>query len=117
MVLKVEDGDLEAVWIKRNKQMAKNSKDPRLLQPLDQKEMQGEGMRCFQLYASGLVKLPTSIANAKDFKSSGAAFSRYLDRHPYWQSFQAEIKGLVPYSLRDGYSWRGGKYYDRSMSV
>ena len=117
MVLKVEDGDLTAGWVKRNRQMAKNPKEPRLLQPLDLKEMPGEGARCFQLYASGLVKLPTSISNAKDYKSCGAAFRQYLDRHPYWQSLQAEIKGLVPYSLRHGYAWRGAKYYDRSMPV
>jgi integrase len=56
------------------------------------------------------VKLPTSIANAKDFKSCGAAFRQYLDRHPFWQSLIAENKGLVPYSLRHGYAWRGAKY-------
>ena len=117
MVLKVDDGDLKAGWVKRNRQMTKNPKEPRLLLPLDLKEMPGEGMRCFQLYASGLVKLPTSITNAKDFKSCGAAFRQYLDRHPFWQSLQAEIKGLVPYSLRHGYAWRGAKYYVRSVPV
>ena len=117
MALKVEDGELKAGNVKRNKQMAKNPKKPRLLQPLDLKELPGEGARCLQLYASGLVKLPSAIANAKDFKTCGAAFRQYLDRHPYWQSLQAETNGLVPYSLRHGYAWRGAKYYTRAVPV
>ena len=117
MVLKIEDGDLKAGNVKRNRQMAKNPKPPRLLQPLDLKELPGEGERCKQLFESGLVKLPTSITNAKDFKSCGAAFRQYLDRHPYWQSLTKQFPGLVPYSLRHGFAWRGAKYYDRSMPV
>ena len=26
-------------------------------------------------------------------------------------------QGLVPYSLRHGYAWRGAKYYDRSIPI
>ena len=117
MALKVEDGELKAGNVKRNKQMAKNPKKPRLLQPLDLQELPGEGARCLKLYASGLVKLPTAISNAKDFKTCGAAFRQYLDRHPYWQSLQADNKGLVPYSMRHGYAWRGSKYYKRAVPV
>ena len=97
--------------------MAKNPKKPRLLQPLDLKELPGEGARCLQLFASGLVKLPTSIANAKDFKSCGAAFRQYLDRHMFWQSLTSETEGLVPYSLRHGYAWRGARYYGRPVPI
>ena len=100
MALKVEDGELKAGNVKRNKQMAKNPKRPRLLQPLDLQDLPGEGARCLKLYASGLVKLPTAIANAKDFKTCGAAFRQYLDRHPYWQSLQVDTNGMVPYSRR-----------------
>ena len=117
MALKVEDAELKAGNVKRNKQMAKNPKKPRLLQPLDLQELPGEGARCLQLYASGLIKLPTAIANAKDFKTCGAAFRQYLYRHPYWQSLQTETNGLVPYSLRHGYAWRGAKYYTRAVPV
>ena len=46
-----------------------------------------------------------------------AGFRQYLDRHPYWQSLQTETNGLVPYSLRHGYAWRGAKYYTRAVPV
>ena len=62
MALKVEDGELKAGNVKRNKQMAKNPKKPRLLQPLDLQELPGEGARCLQLYASGLIQLPTTLS-------------------------------------------------------
>jgi hypothetical protein len=88
-----------------------------LVLPLDLKELPGEGARVLQLYASGLVKLPTSIRNATDFKTCGAAFRQYLDRHPCWQSLVAVTPALVPYSLRHGYAWRGVKYYERSMPM
>ena len=87
------------------------------LQPLDLLELPGEGERCKQLFESGLVKLPMSITNAKDFKSCGAAFRQYLDLHFYWQSLTKQFPGLVPFSLRYGFAWRGGKYYNRSMPV
>ena len=79
--------------------------------------MRGEGKRVLQLFASGMVQLPTSIRNAKDLKSCGHAFRQYLDRHPYWQSLQAATPELIPYSLRHGYAWRGSRYYERSIPV
>ena len=79
--------------------------------------MPEEGTRVVTQYASGLVKLPTSIRNAKDYKACGDYFRQYLDRHPYWISLQAETEGLIPYSLRHGYAWRGAKYYDRSIPI
>ena len=64
-----------------------------------------------QLWHSGLVKLPISIRNAKNFKDCGAAFGQYLDQHPFWnQVLKEEIKGLKPYSLRHGFAWRGALY-------
>jgi integrase len=64
-----------------------------------------------QLWHSGLVKLPTSIRNAKNFKDGGAAFGQYLDRHPFWNEvLKEEIKGLKPYSLRHGFAWRSALY-------
>ena len=117
MVLSVEDGDLKVGNVKRNRKTAKNPKPPRLVEALDLKGMPGEGKRVLQLFSSGLVKLPTSIRNAKDFKACGHAFRQYLDRHPYWQSLLAATPGLIPYSLRHGYAWRGSRYYDRSIPV
>ena len=46
-----------------------------------------------------------------------AGFRQHLDRHPYWQSPQAETNGLVPYSLRHRYAWRGANYYTRAVPV
>jgi len=104
MVLSIEDGDLKVGNVKRNRKTAKNPKPPRLVEPLDLKGTPGEGKRVLQLFSSGLVKLPTSIRNAKDFKACGHAFRQYLDRHPYWQSLVAATPGLIPYSLRHGYA-------------
>lgn len=117
MVLFLEDGDLKVGNVKRNRKTAKNPKPPRLALPLDLLSMPGEGQRVLQLFASGLVQLPTSIRNAKDFKSCGHAFRQYLDRHPYWQSLVAARPGLIPYSLRHGYAWRGSRYYDRPVPI
>jgi integrase len=117
MALQVVDGQLRVGNVKRNKATAKNPKPPRLVLPLDLKEMPGEGTRVLQLYSSGLVKLPTSIFNAKDFKSCGAYFRQYLDRHPFWQSLVAATPGLTPYGLRHGYAWRGARYYDRAIPL
>ena len=117
MALRVEEGYLYVAPVKRNKATANKPKQNRLVLPLDLKELPGEGARVLQLYASGLVKLPTSIRNATDFKACGAAFRQYLDRHPCWQSLVAVTPDLVPYSLRHGYAWRGVKYYERSMPM
>ena len=115
MVLFLGDGDLKVGNVKRNRKTAKNPKPPRLALPLDLLSMPGEGQRVLQLFASGLVQLPTSIRNAKDFKSCSHAFRQYLDRHQYWQSLVAATPGLIPYSLRHGYAWRGSRYYDRPV--
>ena len=117
MALQVVDDQLRVGNVKRNKATAKNPKPPRLVLPLDLKEMPGEGARILQLYSSGLVKLPRSILNARDFKSCGANFRQYLDRNLYWQSLVAATPGLTPYGLRHGYAWRGARYYDRSIPL
>lgn len=111
-VLKVQNGELMVGNVKRNRKTAKNPKPDRLTLPLDVIGMPDEGRRALQLLSSGLVKLPTSIRNAKDFKACGEAFRQYLERHPYWQSLVKATPGLVPYSLRHGYAWRGSSYYD-----
>ena len=58
--------------------------------------MLDEGTRVVAQYASGLVKLPTSIRNAKDYKACGDYFLQYLDCYPNWVSLQAETEGLSP---------------------
>ena len=78
--------------------------------PLDLVELPGEGARCVQLWQSGLVKLPTSIVNAKGFKAAGNAFATCLARHDYWNSLKANTEGLIPYSLRHGYAYRAVTY-------
>ena len=110
MVLQVDDGRLYVGHVKRNRATARNPKPHRLVTPLDLKELPGEGSRVLRLYSSGLVKLPTAIRNAKDFKACGAYFRQYLDRHPHWQSLVKATPGLTPYSLRHGFAWRGVKY-------
>ena len=70
MVLFLEDGDLKVGNVKRNRKTAKNPKPPRLALPLDLLSMPGEGQRVLQLYTSGLVQLPTSIATPKTSKAA-----------------------------------------------
>ena len=77
---------------------------------LDLVELLGEGARCVQLWQSGLIKLPTSIINAKGFKATGNAFATCLTSHDYWKTLKANTEGLVPYSMRHGYAWRDVKY-------
>jgi len=117
--LSVEEGDLYVAPTKRNKATAKTPRKPRLVLPLDLVELPGEGTRCVQLWESGLVKLPTSIVNAKGFKAAGNAFATCLARHDYWNSLKANTEGLVPYSLRHGYAWRAVKYehYDKAVPL
>ena len=117
MELEVREGHLYAGETKRNRHSAAKPKGKRLALPLDLNEMPDEGTRVVAQYASGLVKLPTSIRNVKDYKACGDYFRQYLDRHPYWVSLQAETEGLIPYSLRHGYAWRGAKYYDISILI
>ena len=64
-----------------------------------------------------MVTLPAAIVNAKDFKGAGNGFATCLARHDYWNSLKASTKGLVPYSLRHGYAWRGSRYYDRPVPL
>ena len=117
MELEVREGHLYVGQTKRNRHSAAKPKGKRLALPLDLNDLPEEGARVLKQYESGLIKLPTSIRNAKDYKDCGDAFRQYLDRHPYWLSLKAEIEGLVPYSLRHGYAWRGAKYYDRSIPI
>ena len=117
MELEVRDGLLYVGQTKRNRHSAANGKGKRLALPLDLDELPEEGARVLKQLESGLIKLPTSIRNAKDYKACGDYFRQYLDRHPYWLSLKAEVQGLVPYSLRHGYAWRGAKYYDRSIPI
>ena len=78
----VREGLLYVGQTKRNSFAAK-PKGKRLALPLDLNELPEEGARVWKQYESGLIKLPTSIRNAKDYKDSGDAFRQYLDRHPY----------------------------------
>lgn len=117
MELEVRDDQLYVGDVKRNRNSATKPKGKRLSLPLDLKDLPEEGTRVIAQYKSGLVKLPTSIRNAKDYKACGHAFRQYLDRHPYWQTLQKQVKGLVPYSLRHGFAWRGAKYYERSIPM
>ena len=115
--LSVEESDLYVAPTKRNKTTAKSQHKPRLVLPLDLVELPGEGTRCAQLWQSGLVKLPTSIINAKGFKAAGNAFATCLTRHDYWNTLKANTEGLVPYSLRHGYAWRAVKYDHYNKAV
>ncbi len=110
-VLSFEDDKLKVGNTKRNSRTAATPKKPRTARALNLKELPGEGERLVQLWHSGLVKLPTSIRNAKSLKECGAAFMQYLDRHPFWDEvLRVEIKGLKPYSLRHGFAWRIALY-------
>ena len=117
MELEVRDGHLYVGETKRNRHSAAKAKGKRLALPLDLNELPEEGSRVLKQLESGLIKLPTSIRNAKDYKACGDYFRQYLDRHSYWVSLKEKIDGLRPYSLRHGYAWRGAKYYDRSIPI
>lgn len=110
MELEVRDGHLYVGETKRNRHSAAKAKGKRLALPLDLNELPEEGSRVLKQLESGLIKLPTSIRNAKDYKACGDYFRQYLDRHSYWVSLKEKIDGLRPYSLRHGYAWRGAKY-------
>jgi integrase len=106
-VLRVVDGKLSVGTVKRNRATAKTPKPDRIAYPLELQDFQGEASRVLKQLESGLIKLPTSIVNAKDFKTAGHAFRQYLDRHDYWQQLVAVTPGLSPYGLRHGYAYRG----------
>lgn len=115
--LEVRDGNLYVGDVKRNRNSAAKPKAKRLALPLDIRELPDEGARAIAQYESGLVRLPSSILAAKGYKACGDAFRQYLERHSYWQVLTEQVKGLVPYSLRHGYAWRGVKYYERSIPL
>ncbi|RNC87594.1 MAG: site-specific integrase [Synechococcus sp. YX04-3] len=118
MTLSYEDGKLKVGNVKRNSKTAATPKKPRTARALNLRELPGEGERLVQLWHSGLVKLPTSIRNAKNFKDCGAAFGQYLDRHPFWAVvLKEEIQDLKPYSLRHGFAWRAAKYYPKPLPL
>ena len=71
MVLSFEDDKLKVGNTKRDSRTAATPKKPRTARALNLKELPGEGERLVQLWHSGLVKLPTSIRNAKSFKECG----------------------------------------------
>ena len=104
MELGVRERFLYVGQTKRNRHSAAKPKGKRLALPLDLNELHEEGARVLKQYESGLIQLPPSIRNAKDYKECGDTFRQYLDRHPYWISLKAEVEGLVPYSLRHGYA-------------
>ena len=115
LAIEARDGDLFVGDIKRNRYSAAKPKEQRLAMPLDLKELPGEGARVVAQFESGLVQLPTSIRNAKDFKACGHSFGQYLRRHNYWQHMLAKTAGLTPYGFRHGFAWRGSLYYDRQI--
>jgi len=117
MTLEAHDGRLFVGPVKRNRFTAKQVRKPRLVLPLELKELPLEGVEVLRMYSFGGCKLPTSIRNAKDFKPCGDYFRQYLERNRFWQSLVSESPGIVPYSLRHGYAWRGAKYYGRSIPV
>ena len=102
--MRVENGKLKVGNVKRNRATAKAPKPDRIAYPL---ELPGGAGQALVQFSSGLVKLPTGILNAPDFKTCGHAFRQYLDRHPYWAALVKANPGLSPYSLRHGYAYRG----------
>lgn len=113
-VLTVNDGRGYVGHIKRNsKSMAARPKPPRLVKPIDLAGRGGEGERLLQIYASGKVRLPSSIRNQIAmverkgcFKDVGADFRQKLERYKPWQALVAKNPDITPYSLRHGYAWR-----------
>jgi len=99
---------LEATDASQHKRAtAKAPKPDRIAYPLDVPELLGGASQALAQFSSGLVKLPTGILNAPDFKSCGHTFRQYLDRHPYWAALVKANPGMSPYSLRHGYAYRG----------
>lgn len=119
MVLSVDDGSMKIGNVKRNAHSTATPKQPRTVQELPLKELQGEGARLVQLFHFGLVKLPKSIRNLDTgaFKACGHTFRQYLDRNATWQSLKASNPELTPYSLRHGYAWRAAKYYPQPLPL
>ena len=81
--MRVEDGKLKVGNVKRNRATAKAPKPDRNAYPLELPELLGGAGQALAQFSSGLVKLPTGILNAPDFKTCGHTFQQYLDHHPY----------------------------------
>lgn len=106
-VMRVVNGKLKIGNVKRNRATAKTPKPDRIAYPLESPELAGSTGQALAQRESGLVKLPTGILNAPDFKTCGHAFRQYLDRHPYGAAMMKANPGMSPYSLRHGYAYRG----------
>ena len=105
--MRVVDGKLKVGNVKRNRATAKTPKPDRIAYPLELPELAGAAGQALAQLESGLVKLPTGIVNAPDFKTCGHSFRQYLNRHPYWAALVKTNPGMSPYSLRHGYAYRG----------
>ena len=106
-VMRVVDGKLKVGNVKRNRATAKTPKPDRVAYPVELKELAGAAGQALAQLENGLVKLPTGIINAPDFKTCGHSFRQYLDRHQYWATLVKANPGMSPYSLRHGYAYRG----------
>jgi integrase len=105
--MRVVNGKLKIGNVKRNRATAKTPKPDRIAYPLELPELAGSTGKALAQLESELVKLPTGILNAPDFKTCGHSFRQYLDRHPYWAAMVKANPGMSPYSLRHGYAYRG----------
>ena len=113
-VLAVKGDKLYCGYVKRNAAtLAQKAKPPRRCLPLDIAGREGEGKRLLQLYSSGLVKLPTAVANeiskveAKGtFQQVGHAFGQLLKRYEPWKNLVRSNPDVTPYSLRHSWAWR-----------
>lgn len=75
MTLSNEDGKLKVGNVKRNSKTAATPKNSRTAHALKLRELPGEGERLVQLWHNGLVKLPTSIRNAKKISRTAGQLS------------------------------------------
>lgn len=113
-VLSVKGDKLYAGHVKRNAAtFAQKAKAPRRCLPLDIAGREGEGKRLLKLYSSGLVKLPTAIANEIEkvelkgtFQQVGHAFGQLLSRYEPWKNLIRSNPDITPYSLRHSWAWR-----------
>ena len=109
------------VWnntVKRNKQTMRQPAYKRLVSFLDVPGREGEAEKLWNSYTAGLVKLPPSLVNAiakakrtHQYKPVGDCFRQLLDRSKVWKNLLEATPGVVPYSLRHSYAWRGHMDY------
>ena len=97
-VMHVVNGKLKVGNVKRNRATAKTPKPDRVAYPLGLPELPDASGQALAQLQSGLVKLPTGIINAPDFKTCGHTFQQYLDRDPYCAAVVKANPGLSPYS-------------------